>query len=229
MEADDAAGTLTFHLAQPWGPFLATMAQTWGAALDKEWAVEQGAWDGDCATWQNFYAPGAENDELGDKIMGTGPYILDNWTPGEGYVLVVNEDYWRQEGDPIWEGGPSGLARIKRIVVQLVDEWGTRFAILQAGDAEVVDVPPANRPQVDLFVGEACDYKTLECTPTDNPDAPLRKWGGLPSVSRTDVFMNFNVVVDESGVNPYIGSGQLDGNGIPPDFFSDINVRRAFN
>jgi peptide/nickel transport system substrate-binding protein len=28
--------------------------------------------------------------------------------------------------------------------------------------------------------------------------------------------------------NPNIGSGQLDGNGIPPDFFADINVRRAF-
>jgi peptide/nickel transport system substrate-binding protein len=28
--------------------------------------------------------------------------------------------------------------------------------------------------------------------------------------------------------NPNIGSGKLDGNGIPPDFFSDINVRKAF-
>ena len=28
--------------------------------------------------------------------------------------------------------------------------------------------------------------------------------------------------------NPNIGSGKLDGNGIPPDFFADINVRKAF-
>jgi peptide/nickel transport system substrate-binding protein len=28
--------------------------------------------------------------------------------------------------------------------------------------------------------------------------------------------------------NPNIGSGKLDGNGIPPDFFTDINVRKAF-
>jgi peptide/nickel transport system substrate-binding protein len=33
--------------------------------------------------------------------------------------------------------------------------------------------------------------------------------------------------VDPTG-NPNIGSGKLDGKGIPPDFFSDINVRRAF-
>jgi peptide/nickel transport system substrate-binding protein len=58
--ADDAAGTLTFNLAQPWGPFLATLAQSWGYAMDKDWAIENGAWDGTCETWQNHYAPGAE-------------------------------------------------------------------------------------------------------------------------------------------------------------------------
>ena len=117
---------------------------------------------------------------------------------------------------------------IKRIVRQLVDEWGTRFAILQAGDAESVAVPPANRPQVDEFVGEICDYETNECTPTENPDGMLRKWPGLPAVSRTNVFMNFDLSQEE-GTNPYIGSGQLDGNGINPEFFNDIHVRKAFN
>lgn len=227
--ADDAAGTLTFNLAQPWGPFLATLAQSWGSALDQQWAAENGAWDGSCETWQNFYAPGSENDELSTIIMGTGPYILESWTPGEGYVLVANESYWRADGDVMWEGGPSGAPRIKTVVVKLVDEWGTRFAMLQAGDAEVVAVPTENRPQVDEFVGETCDFRTFECTPTETPDAPLRKWGNLPNPSRTDVFLNFNVATDEDGTNPYIGSGQLDGNGIPADFFSDVHVRKAFN
>jgi peptide/nickel transport system substrate-binding protein len=228
--ADDAAGTLTFNLAQPWGPFLATLSQSWGMAMDKEWAIENKAWDGDCATWQNFYAPGAENDELSNIINGTGPYMLDHWTPGEEWVLVANENYWRPEGEPIWEGGPSGLPKIKRIVTKIVEEWGTRFAALQAGDADMVEVNPGDRPQVDEFVGEHCDYKTGECTPdAEHPDAPLRKWGGLPAVNRTDVFLNFNVATDEQGNNPYIGSGQLDGNGIPADFFSDIDVRKAFN
>jgi peptide/nickel transport system substrate-binding protein len=226
--ADDAAGTLTFNLAQPWGPWLATLAQSWGTAMDKDWAIENGAWDGTCETWVDHYAPGAENTTLGAVMNGTGPYKLESWTPDEGWVLVANEDYWRQEGDEMWPGGPSGAPKIKRIVQNLVDEWGTRFAILQAGDAEDVAVPAANRPQVDAFVGETCDYLTNECTPTETPDQPLRKWGGLPSVSRTNVFMNFDLSQD-TGVNPYIGSGQLDGNGIPPDFFQDIHVRKAFN
>jgi len=227
--ADDEAGTVTFNLALPWGPFLATIAQTWGAVMDEQWAVENGAWDGSCDTWANYYAPGAENDELSSIINGTGPYMLESWTPGEGWVLAANENYWRAADNPMWEGGPAGAPAIKRVVRKLVNEWGTRFAILQAGDAERVDVPTANRPQVDQFVGEFCDWRTDECTPSDNPNAPLRKWGGLPSTSRTDIFLNFNVGTDESGNNSYIGSGQLDGNGVPADFFSDIHVRKAFN
>jgi peptide/nickel transport system substrate-binding protein len=224
--ADDAAGTVTFNLAQPWGPFLATVAQTWGAVMDMEWAMAQGAWDGTCETWQNYYAPGSENDELSAVINGTGPYMLESWTPGEGYVLAANENYWRAADDPMWEGGPAGPAAIKTIVVQLVDEWGTRFTSLQAGDAETATVNPADRPQADSIVGEFCDYATLECTPNpDNPNGTLRKWGALPNASRTDMFMTFDVGPD----SPYIGSGQLDGNGVPPDFFSDIHVRRAMN
>ncbi len=228
IEADDENWTLTFHLAQPWGPFLATLAQSWGSAMDKEWAIENGAWDGSCETWVDHYSLTSENSPLSTIINGTGPYKLESWTPSEGWVLVANENYWRQPGDEIWPGGPSGPPRIKRVVERLVDEWGTRFAILLAGDAETVTVPAANRPQVDEYVGEICDYLTNECKPTEKPDAPLRKWPGLPSVSRTNVFMNFDLS-QETGTNPYIGSGQLDGNGIPPDFFQDIHVRRAFN
>lgn len=224
--ADDAAGTVTFNNTLPWGPFLATLTQSWGMVLDQEWAVAQGAWDGDCATWQNYYAPGSENSELTAVVNGTGPYKLDHWTPGEEIVLVANENYWRPEGEPAWEGGPSGAPRIQTVVIQLVDEWGTRFAALQAGDAEWVSVNSENQPQVDQFVGESCDWVTDECTPNaDNPNGALRKWPGLPSVSKSHVFLTFEVPPD----SPYIGSGKLDGNGIPPNFFSDIHARKAMH
>jgi len=227
--ADDEAGTVTFNLAFPWGPFMATLAQSWGYILDMEWAVENGAWDGDCATWQDYYAPGVENSELTGIINGTGPYMLDHWTPGEEYVLVANPNYWRTDDMPVWEGGPAGQPRIQTVVYRLVDEWGTRFAALQAGDAEWVSVPLENYSQVDPLVGEECNWETGECTPTDNPEGQLRRWSDLPSVSRTDVFLNFDVATDDAGNNPYIGSGQLDGNGIPANFFSDMNVRLAMN
>jgi len=220
--ADDAAGTVTFTLAQPWGPLLATLAGTWGSVLDQDWAAAQGSWDGDCATWQDHYAPGAENTPIGAVMNGTGPYMLDHWTPGEEYVLTANPNYWRAEGDAMWEGGPSGIAPLQTVIVSLVDEWGTRFAALQAGDAASVTINPADRPQVDPLVAEVC-LADGTCTPTENEGGFLRKWDDLESTSRTDLFLTWNVAEG----SPYVGSGQLDGNGIPMDFFSDVNVRKA--
>ena len=104
--ADDDAGTVTFNNAVPWGPFLATLPPAWGSILDMEWAIENGAWDGSCDTWQNYYAPGSENSELTAIMNGTGPYRLESWTPGEGWVIVANENYWRGDDQPTWEGGP---------------------------------------------------------------------------------------------------------------------------
>jgi peptide/nickel transport system substrate-binding protein len=221
--ADDEAGTVTMNLAIPWGPMLSTLAQSWGYILDSEWAIEQGAWDGECDGWWEHYSPGSENSPLTEVINGTGPYILDHWTPGEEYALVANENYWRT--DPMWEGGPSGTARIPNVLVRLVDEWGTRFASLQAGDADSVAVPVDQRVQVRQFVAEVCDWQTDECTPTGNPQGFLREWPDLPEVSKSHVFMTWNIPTD----SPYLGSGQLDGNGIPPDFFSDVHVRRAMH
>jgi peptide/nickel transport system substrate-binding protein len=227
--ADEAAGTVSMTLAQPWGPFLPTIAAGWAGIVDKDWAIEQGAWDGDCATWQNYYSVDDETAPLAKVMNGTGPYMFDSWTPGEGWVLVRNDNYWRTE--PAWEGGPSGPAAIERIVYNVVDEWGTRFAMFQAGDTDFVTVPRQNVTQVDPLVGERCDYvaETLdfECAPTENPDGPFRLFIGHPGVSRTDAMFVFDISTE--GGNPLIGSGELDGNGIPPDFFSDIHVRKAFN
>jgi peptide/nickel transport system substrate-binding protein len=39
----------------------------------------------------------------------------------------------------------------------------------------------------------------------------------------------FNWQINVEGGNPFVGSGELDGNGVPPDFFGDIHVRNAFN
>ncbi|CUS04078.2 putative Peptide/nickel transport system substrate-binding protein [Candidatus Promineifilum breve] len=224
LVADDAAGTFTVTLSQPWGPFLATITQGWGSVLDSGWAAEQGDWDGDCATWQNFYAPGAENSKLTAVMNGTNGYMLDHWTPGEEYVLTAFDGWWRTADMPQWEGGPAGPPAARTVIIQLVNEWGTRFAALQAGDAAWVAVPSENEPQVDPLVGELCDWETGECVATDNPDGPLRKFADLPTVSRTyDAFLTFQV----DPASQYIGSGQLDGNGIPPDFFNDVNVRKA--
>ena len=226
IQYDEAAGTVTFNLALPWGPFLPTLAQSWGSILDKDWAIEQGTWDGDCATWQNYYGATSETTPLRDKVNGTGAYKLESWTPGEQKVLVRNAEWWRTE--PTFPGGPT-QPTIDRILIKGISEWGTRYAMLQAGDADIAAVPGESFAQVDPMVGEWCEYNAetdgFDCE--IKSDQPLRLFKGAPSATRTDAFFTFNI--NAEGGNNYIGSGQLDGNGIPPDFFSDIHVRKAFN
>lgn len=211
---DNASRTVKMRLPRPWGPFIATLAGgPWASVINRQWAAEQGDWDGDCATWQNFYGIPIENGVLKTVTNGTGAYILDHWTPEDEIVLNRNENYWREP------------AAIKRVVIKNVTEFGTRFAALQTGDADTISLgSKADEVQMDTLVRDTCDGETGECT-TVNPDGILRSYKGLLNTARTDVAITFRVAED----SPYIGSGQLDGNGIPPDFFSDVHIRRAFN
>ncbi|HEY5671450.1 MAG TPA: ABC transporter substrate-binding protein, partial [Anaerolineales bacterium] len=221
---DDAAGTVTFKLAQPMPWMLATTASNiMGAYLDQEWMAEQGDWDGDCATWQNFADPAAEDTILFDRANGTGPYKLDYWTPGEETVLVANENYWRTE--PMWEGGPSGVARIPRVVFKDITEWGTRLSMLEAGDADWIYTPASFRSQLYPYAKETCSFDG-KCEET-NPNGYLQIWSKLPQPEMTPAQLNWQI--NTEGGNPFIGSGGLDGNGIPPNMFQDIHVRKAFN
>jgi len=222
--ADDEAGTVTYklHAATPW--FLSMLVNTFmGSVLDQEWMVENGAWDGSCDTWVDYHNPAAQDTILFDRANGTGPYMLDHWTPGEEIVLVANENYWNTE--PMWEGGPSGVPSIKRVLIKNINEWGTRRAMFEAGDADTIYVPSQYRPQLEPYYKTVC-YPDGSCE-EGNPDGYILAYRDMPVPAMTPAQFNWNINVE--GGNPYVGSGELDGNGIPPDFFSDIHVRKAFN
>ena len=216
--ADNTAGTVTMHLAQPWGPFLPTIAQTWGSIMDKNWTIARGGWDGSCNTWQNWYATNSGEDPLTAITNGTGPFTLDHWAPGHEVVLASNASYWRTP------------AQLERVVMLNIPDENTRLAMLQTGNADQAGVP-GHITQADTLVGEDCVWNVstslYDCSVVDAAK-PLRRYMGRPGISQDEVLINFNVTVPAGG-NPYIGSGLLDGNGVPPDFFSDVHIRKAFN
>jgi peptide/nickel transport system substrate-binding protein len=202
------------------------LSQTFlGATVDKEWMIENGAWDDDCATWVQWHDPAAEDTILFNAANGTGPYMLDHWTPGEELVLVANENYWRADDDPIWEGGPAGVPQIKRVVIKNIDEWGTRLAMFEAGDADYIYVPSQYRPQLEPYYKTVCD--AADNCEEANADGYILAYRNLPQVAMTPAQFNWQINVE--GGNQFVGSGELDGNGIPPDFFGDLHVRKAFN
>lgn len=195
---DVAAHSVTIQLEKPAGYFLATLIGNWGSILDKDWVASVGGWDGSADTWRFYHNPKKEKDVLFDKMNGTGPFKLDRWEKGTQMVLVRNDNYWNKDKMP----------KVEHAVIKKVDEWGTRFLMLQKGDADIVYVPRANISQVQPLV-EAGKVNLYE---------------KLPENINAAGFFNYNI----NSTSKYIGSGKLDGQGVPPDFFSDINVRKAF-
>lgn len=97
-------------------------------------------------------------------------------------------------------------AAFERVVTMVVDEWTNRKLALTNGDADLVYVPRS-------YIGELEDVEGLKV------------YTNLPELT-VDAFF-FNMAINPEST--FVGSGQLDGQGIPLDFFSDINVRKGFN
>ncbi len=101
-----------------------------------------------------------------------------------------------------------GPAKFKHVLVKSVPELNTRKLMLQAGDADIIETP---RPYASQLLGI--------------PGVALLD--GLPRL-QTDPAMFFTIKINQVA-NPDIGSGKLDGEGIPADFFADADVRRGFS
>ena len=97
-------------------------------------------------------------------------------------------------------------ARLSRVVIRDVAEFTNRRLQLQQGDADLIEVDRADQSKV---MGMA--------------DVTIRD--DLPRLLIQVLHFNFKI---DPTANPDIGSGKLDGNGIPPDFFSDVHVRKGF-
>ncbi len=188
---------VVFKLREPSATFLARLAHggSWGAITDKEFVIERGGWDENCARWREFYQVEKEKLPLHSVANGTGPFKLERWLPDEEIVLARNENYWRTP------------AQLSKVITRVVPEFGTRKLMLQQGDADIIEVDRQFIPQMEGLAGVRTIY-------------------GLPGLSNTTAFFNYDIPVEG---NPNIGSGRLDGEGIPPDFFRDIHIRKAFN
>ncbi|KAF2961500.1 ABC transporter substrate-binding protein [Fervidobacterium sp. 2310opik-2] len=186
---------VVIKLVRPYAPFMNIIAQSahWAAILDKETCIKLGLWDGKAETWWKWKGMQKEESPLYSYAMGTGPYKFVEWDRKQQKVtLVANENYWREP------------AKIKKVIIWGIDEWSTRKAMLEKGDADSIAVV---LEYLDQLRGNK-DIQIIE---------------NIPTLSVTVLAFNWSVNTSSK----YIGSGKLDGNGINPDFFSDIYARKA--
>jgi peptide/nickel transport system substrate-binding protein len=181
---------VVFHLVKPYSLFMQILTLWFSSIVSKQWCSDHGDWGGSNSQWKKYN--NVPSSPLDRETMGTGPFILESWTPAE-VVLVRNDLYWR------------GPAKLNEIVFKKVNNFNTGVQMLIEGDVDFTFVPTYY-------------YSDLEGV------AGIRQYQDLNVLSVTTACMNFEI----SELSPYIGSGLLDGYGIPPNFFSDIDIRKAF-
>lgn len=122
---DERTATVTFEtpsigfLQALSGPFLAPLAQ---ATLDKPF------------------------EERATDIIGTGPFVLETYTPDQEVVLTAREDYaW---GSALREN--DGAPRLDEVVFQIVPEASVRTGSLQSDQVDVIGgVPPTDQANLE--------------------------------------------------------------------------------
>jgi peptide/nickel transport system substrate-binding protein len=113
----------------------------------------------------------------------------------------VSRQFIFERNEQYWGKKPA----LKTAIFKYVKEWSTRKMMLQNGDADRVTVDSIHIPEV-LSMKGLSFHKVPQL-----------------SVSGALFCRKINMTA-----NPYVGSGKLDGKGIPDNFFSDVHMRKAF-
>lgn len=73
-------------------------------------------------------------ESLASTVVGTGPFVFDEWVKGQSLSYVRNDDYdWGPEGTH------EGAAYLDKITYRFLPEDQTRYNALLTGEADIVD------------------------------------------------------------------------------------------
>jgi peptide/nickel transport system substrate-binding protein len=205
----DTHVSITFE--DPYGGniLLQILAFSAHSIICKSWAVALGDWPGewgDYTGWVDYNDPEVSPLDSPDNVMcGTGPFMFDYWEPGVEWSVVKFDEYWG--GWP----APGSRGFVTRATVKTVDEWATRKLTFLAGDSDFCQVDTPHYPEL---------YGIEE----------IRMVYPNPDLAMTAIHFGFNV----STTSPYLGvagglaPGTIDETGIPPNFFTDRDLRKGF-
>ncbi|RCS62192.1 ABC transporter substrate-binding protein [Microbacterium sp. JB110] len=130
---DDAH--VRFHLSTPKSALLEVLSQQW-AAMQAPSGIERGQ-------EENCQAP-----------IGTGPFVVDSWTPQDRVVLTRNDDY--VSTNP--QADHDGAAHVETIQWRFIPDAATRQAALASGEVHVIDNPLPT----DIVAAEGQDISHLD-------------------------------------------------------------------
>ena len=168
--------TVQFVLPTPFAPFLRSM----GTGIYPKHILEPRIDDGTFAeTWSIDTDPA--------EIIGTGPFTIERYDPGEQIVFQRNPDYWLKDDDG------NSLPYLDTVVQTIVADLDAELAAFRAGEADVHGV-----------LGE--EFATLEPL-QDEENFTIHRRG--PAFGTTFLALNMNPRSNSETGAPYVAPEKL--------------------
>jgi len=200
--------------------FLQIISQAWASVVDRAWCIASGDLDisqvvGGWANWAYIYNrwnnPAASS--IGGKMMGTGPYEFVYWNLSDSWQIKRFGNYWDVWPARVrWNTDERIGGYLDQVTWCVITGWTTRRDRFLAGDSDLTVVPRCYRDQV---LGQSVAGEKVKC------------FYPFDTLALDAFFFTLNI----NPASPYMGvAGGLppstfSQSGIPPDIFSDRNVR----
>jgi peptide/nickel transport system substrate-binding protein len=154
------------------------------------------------------------------QVVGTGPFMLDEWVPGDHVTLVKNPDYtW---GFSWYEN--KGPANIDTVIYRIMPAQNEMFAGFESGAIDVLQqLAPtkieeySDYPGVSLVTGpgQGVYHVVFNCMKDPWTSASLRRAAGY-SIDRSEVLSTIWRGVGQEGVN-YLPPILPESTAVPSD------------
>ncbi|MEW9532593.1 ABC transporter substrate-binding protein [Microbispora sp. NPDC049125] len=120
------AHTVTVSFAKPYSPFLAALATAY-FGIESPKSLAEGP------------------EALAKKVVGTGPFVIDRFTPHQGITYHRNPGYaWGPEG-----AGHTGTAYLDKLEIKVLTEDSVRLGALTSGQIDAIaGVPPVDLKRI---------------------------------------------------------------------------------
>ncbi len=108
--------TVVISLKEPWAPFLADISLFSNSILPEKVFKD------------------AKPDDISNKPVGSGPFMLAEWRKGEVLIMKANP-YYHEKGAP----------KTPELHIRYIPDDNSRIIALQSGDVDGIDYPPFSR------------------------------------------------------------------------------------
>lgn len=193
--------TIVIHMAQPDARVL-TALQTNYSAIPSPAARE---------------AAGAD---YGTTVaVGTGPFKLEEWIPGEHLIIVRNDDY-KGWGPDFFKN--KGVAYLDRVIYRYVPDPAVRAIEVETGNVDIaVGVPPADlerlrrNPDIEIVEMPSLSYRFLSMNVQKFSDIRLRRaiWHAIDQQELVDAVL-LGYGYPAKGFIPHQIPGFFDASGL---------------